>query len=219
MMAVPCITSVYGHAETECTIKKSRFIVTLQEITDEKEAGRFIERLRKQYWDASHNCYAYQIGSTGMVQKYSDAGEPAGTAGRPMLETLKKKGITNTIVIVTRYFGGIKLGAGGLIRTYSHVVSLGLDAADIADYTPYDIVTVRSTYASVSLLERIALDYHIIIAGRDFSDTVLFTLHIPQSQTVTIKTILADATNGSAQYELLGMKTIPILRPKTQSDS
>ncbi|MCI1749806.1 MAG: DUF1949 domain-containing protein [Megasphaera cerevisiae] len=79
--------------------------------------------------------------------------------------------------------------------------------------------TVQISYAFISVLERIALEHHIIIAGRDFSDTVLFTLHIPQSQTVTIKTILADATNGSAQYELLGMKTIPILRPKTQSDS
>ena len=113
------IRSVYGRADAEYVIKKSRFIATVCEVKSEDEAAAFIEEMKKKYWDARHNCSAYQVGPDGRFQRSSDDGEPAGTAGRPILEVLKKQGLTNTAIVVTRYFGGIKLGASGRIRAYS----------------------------------------------------------------------------------------------------
>lgn len=214
-MTVPFITSVYGEATAEYVVKKSRFIASLKEVQTESEAGEYIAKLRKQYWDARHNCYAYQLGTTGLIQKSSDDGEPSGTAGKPMLEVLKKQGITNTVVIVTRYFGGIKLGASGLIRAYGHAVTLGLEAASIADYKPYDILTVSITYPFVSTIERLAQEYNFRIAQRDFADTVTFTLEIPQDSLEKVKELLTNTTNGTAMYALQGHKTIPIIRSNT----
>ncbi|MCH4188398.1 MAG: YigZ family protein [Megasphaera sp.] len=211
-MAASFITSVYGHAEAEYIIKKSRFIASLKEVRREDEAQSFIEETRKHYWDASHNCYAYQLGSNTLTQKSNDDGEPSGTAGRPMLEVLKKSGITNTVVVVTRYFGGIKLGASGLIRAYSHAVSLGLAAAPIADYKPYDVYSIGFGYPFVSSIERLAPEFAIRIADRSFSDTVTFILEIPQEQTAAFCTALTNATNGKAIITEKDHITIPIIR-------
>ncbi len=214
-MTVPFITSVYGEAVAEYMIKKSRFIASLKEVQTEDEAAAYIAHVRKQYWDARHNCYAYQLGAGGMIQKSSDDGEPSGTAGKPMLEVLKKQGITNTVVVVTRYFGGIKLGASGLIRAYGHTVTLGLEAASIADYKPYDVLTVCISYPFVSMIERLVPDYNIRIAQRDFADTVTFTLEIPQESTNKVKDLITNTTNGTAIYSEQGNKTIPIIRSHT----
>ena len=216
-MATSCITSVYGQAETEYIIKKSRFITSLQEVCREDDARSFIEKMRKQYWDANHNCYAYQIGTAGLIQKSNDDGEPSGTAGRPMLDVLKKSGITNTVVVVTRYFGGIKFGASGLIRAYSHAVSQGLATADIADYLPYDIVSASFGYPYVSILERLAPDFHIRIADRSFSDTVTFLLKIPAEQTESFQTAFTNSTNGKALIQVTGTETIPVIRTKNNN--
>ena len=130
------LRSVYGRAEAEYVIKKSRFIATVCEVKTEAEAAAFIESVRKHYWDARHNCSAFQIGAGGQIQRSSDDGEPSGTAGRPILEVLKKRDLTNTAVVVTRYFGGIKLGASGLIRAYSHAAALALDEAPSSTTRP-----------------------------------------------------------------------------------
>lgn len=132
-----------------------------------------------------------------------------------MLEVLKKQGITNTVVVVTRYFGGIKLGASGLIRAYGHAVVLGLEAASIADYKPYDVLAVRMAYPFVSMMERLAPTYHIRIAQRDFADAVTFTLEIPQESTEKVTELLTNNTNGTAVYTAQGQKTIPIIRSHT----
>lgn len=213
-MAHSFITSVYGQGTAEYTIKKSRFIATLQEIHDESEAAACLERIRKQYWDARHNCYAYQLGPGGSIQKSSDDGEPAGTAGRPILEILKKQGITNTIAIVTRYFGGVKLGASGLIRAYGHAVVLALEEAQIADYIPHDVVTVCVPYSFVSTVERLTSEQGLTVADRSFADTVTFTLHIPQEQTEAVKHSLINATNGRAQITDTDELCIPIIRKR-----
>ena len=106
--------------------KKSRFIATLQKCESEEEAFLFIEKIKKKYWDARHNCYAFVIGAKGELARYSDDGEPGGTAGRPMLEVLNGEGIRNAAVVVTRYFGGVLLGTGGLVRAYTQAVKEGL---------------------------------------------------------------------------------------------
>lgn len=206
------LTSVFGHAEAEYTIKKSRFIASLQEVHDEAEATAFLEQTRKQYWDARHNCYAYQLGEKGTLQKSSDDGEPAGTAGRPILEVLKKNGITNTIIVVTRYFGGIKLGASGLIRAYSHCAALGLETAPIADYIPHDILKLRFDYSFVNTIERLLPVYTIIATDRQFSDTVCFTLQVPQDQSERFQRNVTNSTNGTARWEESGTLLIPVLR-------
>ena len=217
-MTTPLFSSVYGEGTAEYTIKKSRFIASLKQVTTDTEAAAFVEAIRKQYWDARHNCYAYQIGPTGQLQKSSDDGEPSGTAGRPMLDVLKKAKITNTVVVVTRYFGGIKLGASGLIRAYSHAVALGLDAATIADYVPFSIIKTTVAYSYVSLMERTALDYGMTITDRQFLDTVTFTLQIPADEVQRWQTDWINATSGTATYSDEGTAEIPILRKK-EADS
>ncbi len=211
-MTSPHITSVYGSAETEYTIKKSRFLIHLREVTCEEEASAFIEARRKEFWDARHNCYAYQIGPDGAIQKSNDDGEPSGTAGRPMLEVLKKNSITNTVVVVTRYFGGIKLGASGLIRVYSHCVTLGLEAAEIADYLPYQVVNVSFPYSFVSVIERLVPSYAVRIADRSFASDVTFTLEIPEEQAGPAIQAITNATNGNAICKTEKTKVIPIVR-------
>lgn len=206
------ITSVYGQAQAEYTIKKSRFIATVQEITSEEEAAAFLEKTRKQYWDARHNCYAWRLGEGGAKERSNDDGEPSGTAGRPILEVLKNKNLTNTLVIVTRYFGGIKLGASGLIRAYSHTAALGLEAAQIADYTPFDVVTVTIAYPFVSILEKLAQETDVRIEKRDFAADVTFTLAIPQKDKEKVLSAITDSTNGQAQYETKDPIVIPVIR-------
>lgn len=105
--------------EAELVIKRSRFIGRCFPVADEQEALRLLEQVRRQHWDATHNCYAYSVGVSGACARYSDDGEPSGTAGLPMMETLRRSGVTDALVVVTRYFGGILLGAGGLVRAYS----------------------------------------------------------------------------------------------------
>ncbi len=105
--------------EAELVIKRSRFIGRCFPVADEQEALRLLEQVRRQHWDATHNCYAYSVGVSGACARYSDDGEPSGTAGLPMMEALRRSGVTDALVVVTRYFGGILLGAGGLVRAYS----------------------------------------------------------------------------------------------------
>lgn len=127
----PLIT-IAKDTQTEIVIEKSRFICTLKKIYTEDEATSAIAKIKKEYWDATHNCTAYIIGDSAACQKSSDDGEPSGTAGIPMLEVLKKRGLTNVLAIVTRYFGGVKLGSGGLIRAYGKSVSNAINDAGLA---------------------------------------------------------------------------------------
>ena len=127
-LAMPC--------ETEQVVKKSRFICRLFPAEDAEQAGALIEACKKQYWDASHNCSAYVLGMLGEYTRSSDDGEPQGTAGMPMLETLKGSGVTNIVAVVTRYFGGTLLGKGGLVRAYGSSVSLALETAQFTKHFP-----------------------------------------------------------------------------------
>lgn len=123
--------SVYKGASAETEEKKSRFIATLHAVTTKEEAEAFIAACKKKYPDARHNCSAYIVGEEGQIEHSSDDGEPAGTAGKPMLEVLRGEKLTNVAVVVTRYFGGILLGTGGLVRAYTQAVKAGIDAARI----------------------------------------------------------------------------------------
>ena len=115
--------------EAELVIKRSRFIGRCFPVADEQEALRLLEQVRRQHWDATHNCYAYSVGVSGACARYSDDGEPSGTAGLPMMEALRRSGVTDALVVVTRFFGGILLGAGGLVRAYSAAAAAAVRSA------------------------------------------------------------------------------------------
>ena len=121
---------------SELVVEKSRFLCTLARVETEAEAQGFVRAMKKKYWDATHNCSAYIVGADNRVERSNDDGEPSGTAGSPMLEVLRRKGLYNTAAVVTRYFGGIKLGAGGLTRTYGKAVARAVDEAGLAERVP-----------------------------------------------------------------------------------
>lgn len=123
----------------ETVIEKSRFICSLAKVSSEAEAQDFIKKIKKEYWDATHNCSAYVIGKNSQAERSNDDGEPSGTAGLPMLEVLRKNSLYNVAAVVTRYFGGIKLGAGGLVRAYTGSVAQGVRMAGLAEVVPMGV--------------------------------------------------------------------------------
>ncbi|TDQ54943.1 YigZ family protein [Actinorugispora endophytica] len=139
--------------EHELDIRKSRFLCALARVTDEDAARAFIAERRRLHWNATHNCTAYVLGGDGRVQRSSDDGEPSGTAGVPMLEVLRHRGITDTVAVVTRYFGGIKLGAGGLIRAYGNAVAAAVDEVGLLERRSLPVVTVLADYQWAGRLE------------------------------------------------------------------
>lgn len=145
--------TVDGVTENTVEIKRSKFIATLSHVESGEDAEAFVRAVRKRYPDATHNCYAYIADELGNETRFSDDGEPGGTAGQPMLEVLRKKGIVKAAVVVTRYFGGIKLGAGGLVAAYTDSVSEVLDVAGIRRMTECAEVTVECDYSDHSAIE------------------------------------------------------------------
>lgn len=145
--------TVDGVTENTVEIKRSKFIATLSHVESGEDAEAFVRAVRKRYPDATHNCYAYVADELGNETRFSDDGEPGGTAGQPMLEVLKKRGVVRAAVVVTRYFGGIKLGAGGLVAAYTDSVSEVLDAAGIRRMTECAEVTVECDYSDHSAIE------------------------------------------------------------------
>lgn len=133
MTAMPFPATIAGAVEHELVIKKSRFIAQLSPVSSAAEADEVIAAAKRRFWDARHNCSAQVTGLHGDRARSSDDGEPSGTAGMPMLEVLRRRGLTDLVAVVTRYFGGVKLGAGGLVRAYSSAVSEGLDRAALVD--------------------------------------------------------------------------------------
>ena len=135
--------TIKGSAEASYEVQKSRFITHVSHAESEEEAREFIQQMKKKYFDARHNCSAWVLGEKGAKQKSNDDGEPGGTAGNPILEAIKKNGLTDIVIVVTRYFGGIKLGAGGLIRAYGHAAVLGIQAAQTVRMMPLRRVRIN----------------------------------------------------------------------------
>ena len=161
--------SVEGHAEFE--EKRSLFIGHAIHIDSEEEAQSFIKEMKKKYSDATHNCWAYIL-KGGIIARYSDDGEPQGTAGVPMLEAIRKSGVEDVCVVVTRYFGGILLGAGGLVRAYSHGVTIALDAAQVVTYEPYSEYELRCGYSEYQKYSNVLMTHKAVIDSTDFEADV-----------------------------------------------
>ena len=187
--------TIEGEYFTEWEINKSRFLTYIKHVETEIEAQEFISSIKKKHFDARHDCSAYIIGERSEIQKSSDDGEPSGTAGAPMLEVLKKNELSDIVVVVTRYFGGIKLGAGGLIRAYGKSVTLGLDVSTIVKKSIFNCYKLDLNYDLLGSFENYLHQKEIRIQNKDYSDIVSFTLLLAQNDS---ENILKDITNLSA---------------------
>ncbi|GAC90630.1 hypothetical protein KN10_1066 [Anoxybacillus flavithermus NBRC 109594] len=190
--------TVKGYGETEIIIEKSRFISYVERATTEEEAIRFIQQIKKKHWDATHNCSAYLIGEHDHIQKANDDGEPSGTAGVPMLEVLKKKKLKNTVVVVTRYFGGIKLGAGGLVRAYGKAVTEGLKAAGIVERKLMRIMHTTIDYTWLGKIENELRASTYSIKDIHYAEHVTIDTYVEEKQKDEFRAWMTELTNGKS---------------------
>ena len=193
--------TIYKGREGEIVEKKSRFIATVRLVESEEEALSFIEEMRKKYWDARHNCYAYTIGSNRELTRCSDDGEPSGTAGRPMLDVLLGENLYNTAVVVTRYFGGVLLGTGGLVRAYSAAVQEGLRASTVIEKVRGIVLSVTTDYTGIGKLQYIAGERGLPILESEYTDKVVLKLLVPFAQTEAVQKAITESSNGRAIME------------------
>lgn len=193
--------TIKGYGEETIIIKKSRFIGYAMPVETEEEAARFIESIQKKHWDATHNCYAYQIGSHDEIQKSNDDGEPSGTAGKPILEVIKKEGLKNVAIVVTRYFGGIMLGAGGLVRAYGQTAGAGLRAAGIVTRLLFQTVDVNIDYTWLGKVENETLQAGYFVDHIEYLDRVRVSALVPVEETENYTKMITNATNGQAIIE------------------
>lgn len=185
--------------EGELIEKKSRFIATTQPVSTEEEAAAFVERMRKKYWDARHNCYAYVLGERGRVQKCSDDGEPAQTAGRPMLDVLLGDGVRDICVVVTRYFGGVLLGTGGLVRAYSAAVQEGLKHSKIIEKCPGRQVEILTDYADLGRVQYILARMQLAVTDTRYTDRTEISVMVPERDVGELTARITEGTGGRAR--------------------
>lgn len=178
--------------------KKSRFIAQVAAVATEEEALAFIEARRKRFWDARHNCYAYVLGESAQTVRFSDDGEPAGTAGRPILEVLLNSGIRNLVVVVTRYFGGVLLGTGGLVRAYTKAAQAGLAASEVRTMQYGYEIDLVTDYNGIGKIQYL-LGQRGISVEADYTEQVTVKIRIPFEDKDAIMREVTEATAGRVQ--------------------
>lgn len=192
---------IYKGGEGEIVEKKSRFIATTLPVHSEEEALAFIEATKKKYWDARHNCFAYVIGERNELARCSDDGEPQGTAGKPMLDVLLGEEIHNVAVVVTRYFGGVLLGTGGLVRAYSGATKEGL-ASSVIITKMYGVkLQVQTDYTGLGKIQYILGQRGIKILDSQYTDKVELTVLLRKEDTASVEAEITEGTNGQAKLE------------------
>lgn len=192
---------VYRGAQARIEEKKSRFIATVEPVKSEEEALDFIARMKKQYWDATHNCSAFVIGEGARLQRCSDDGEPQGTAGRPMLDVLTGEGIYDAAVVVTRYFGGTLLGTGGLVRAYSKAVSEGLAASVVLEVCHGACLEIRTDYSDFGKIQYLLGAAEIPVLDTDFSENVKLKIILSEEELLPVRHEITETTGGRAVFE------------------
>ena len=192
---------VYKGGQGEITEKKSRFIATVRPVESEDEAVSFINETKKKYWDARHNCSAFVIGKRQELTRCSDDGEPAGTAGRPMLDVLLKENIHNAAIAVTRYFGGVLLGTGGLVRAYQQATKAGLSASEIIEKKDGAVLFIRTDYTGIGRLQYLFAQEKITVMDTAYEADVLVKAVIPENDKKRIEKTIIEQTNGTAKLE------------------
>ena len=193
-------TAENGTASYE--IQKSRFIAYTSHVETEAEARDFVAAIKKKHFDARHNCSAWVLGADSSQKKSNDDGEPGGTAGNPILEAIKQHGLTNVVVVVTRYFGGIKLGAGGLIRAYSHTASLGLEATPCLEVKPFCLMEAEMDYSLLGTVENWIRNEELRTGETAYLDKVTVRLLVEPADCEAISTELTNLTAAQCKITI-----------------
>ncbi len=212
MKDVYLTTLKYG--EDEVIINKSRFIGYSKPINSEDEALEFIEMIKSKHKDATHNVSAYVYGEDSNTQRFSDDGEPSGTAGIPALEVIKKENLRNVVVVVTRYFGGTKLGGGGLIRAYTKGAKIGLDAGLIVEMTLHTGLKVNIPYTLWGKVENYLSTNGYIIENIVYNQDVELTLYVVKSNLDEFNKNLMNLTNGAVDVVTMDERHLPVINGK-----
>lgn len=189
--------------EGEIEEKKSRFISTVAKVETEEDAAAFFEAVKKKYWDASHNCSAFIIGEKNSLTRCSDDGEPAGTAGRPMLEVLMRERLCNAAVVVTRYFGGTLLGTGGLVRAYTQAVKEGLSHCTIGVLREGVRLQIETDYNGIGKILYLLGARGIEPEQSDYGENVCLLLLVPKEEEEELIKDMTEATSGRVKIEIL----------------
>ncbi len=202
--------------QQEIVIEKSRFICTLKKVATEEEAQDFIKETKKKYWDATHNCSAYIVGESGWAQRSNDDGEPSGTAGLPMLEVLRKNNLHNVAAVVTRYFGGIKLGAGGLVRAYTNSVAAAIEEAGIAEKVFFGYFYFIQDINSAGKVLNILYQQNLFtVSSVEYDIDAKIVLRMPMSLKTEADGWLTEALNK--EVELIKEKEEYVEQPLTSN--
>lgn len=194
---------VLGESEARTEVKKSVFIATVREVHTEDDALSFIEEMRKKYWDARHNCYAFVLGEKDEIRRFSDDKEPQGTAGKPILETISGEGFKNTAIVVTRYFGGVLLGTGGLVRAYSQAAKAGLTESSHFPVARGDRIRIQCGYPELSKLQYLLRSLDIPVLSSEYTESVTMTIMAETQQTESLIRKITEAANGAASVTVL----------------
>lgn len=193
--------TVYRGGLGEIVEKKSRFIAEVFPVTSEEEAMQYLEEARKRYWDARHHCWAYVLGRNPSAERMSDDGEPAGTAGKPILEVIRGRQITDVLVIVTRYFGGTLLGTGGLVRAYTASAAEGLKHSEIITRFHGFKLRIAADYTSLGKIQYLLAQRKICILESVYTDKVELIVLVPDEEEGALYKEIMDGTNGQAVLE------------------
>lgn len=203
--------TVFTYGEDEVIINKSRFIGYASPIESEEDALAFIDNIKEKHRDATHNVSAYVFGENSNIQRFNDDGEPSGTAGIPALEVIKKEELRNVVVVVTRYFGGIKLGGGGLIRAYTKGAKIGLEAATIVDMVVHRKLKIRLDYTLYGRIENYLLMNEYRVDETSFDSSVNITICIDNDELSSFIKEITNLSSGNVEIEELELLHLPIL--------
>lgn len=194
--------SIHKLGRDEVVINKSRFIGTASPVTSEEEALEFIEKIKKEYKDASHNVYAYTIGESGNLQRFSDDGEPSGTAGMPILNVINQENLRNVVVVVTRYFGGVMLGAGGLVRAYTKGAKIGLDNGLIVDKSLFNEVSIKIEYTLLGKMENELSKNLFLIKDKIYGENVILVVLCKVEDMDRLTNLINEVTSGKSDFDI-----------------
>lgn len=196
--------TVAGPAVAEIEVKRSRFICRVEPVATEEAARAVVEEERRSYWDARHHCSAFVLGPTAEVQRSNDDGEPSGTAGAPMLEVLRGREVSDVVAVVTRYFGGVLLGAGGLVRAYSDAVRAGLDAAGTRERRLLARYDVAVPHADAGRLEHGLRAHGVVVLGVEYGAQAVLHVAVPAPDAERLPHLLAELSGGELHPEPAG---------------
>lgn len=202
--------TVKNEGINQLIIQKSRFIGYVKRVETEEAAQSFISEIKKKHHDANHNCSAYMIGDNNQIQKANDDGEPSGTAGVPMLEVLKKQDLKDTVIVVTRYFGGIKLGAGGLIRAYGSTTSQAIAATGVVERQLMQGISIVVSYSLLGKLENVLRNSDHVLDSINYLEQVEFIVYVRNGEEAKFREWITDITSDQVTFEAKGTAYVEI---------